>query len=782
MRHSNRSRNSRIALAMGIASLLATYTTASAGNGTWTSASGGSWSNLANWSAGNIADGSGFTADFSTVDLTADATVHLDASHILNSLIFGNTDASPAANWFLDNNGDPTNILTLAGTAPTITVNSLGAGKAATISAVIDGTQGLTKTGSGTLVLTAGNTYTGTTSINAGTLTLDFTSPTAPTTNILNSTGTLSLGGGALQVKGASASNNQTFAGTTLATGTGSKIVATGTIGGNLVLGAITRNAGSTIDFTLPTSGSITTSTTPVGGRLALTDSTGAAYATVNGTDWATVSSGRIVALTGTNYTSVVVGSSGTAGNLGGNFINANLTGGNSATYTLNTNINPDTVRVMDGGHTINLSTFVLSTGGILTNQNITISGTTGKLEPDTNGGELVFNQTTGSSTISANIANIAAATAFTKTGAGTLTLSAVNGYTGTTTIQAGMLIVNGGGSGTLTNSANVYVRSGATLQTQSGSATNNLTFGSGPSNTLQIDAGGLVYNPNATQNSIKNLVMNGGTLKADNANAGVLPGGNWSFRGTVSTLGSVQNPTTSSITGGNADVSSTGTTFQINGADTLNVSSAIGQITTGALVKTGNGTLNLSGANSYSGTTTVSAGTLLVIGTGTISSSATTVNGGTIGGTGTLGATTVNSGGTFAPGVNGIGSITVAGSLTLAGTAAFDLNKNSSSFALTADLATLTSGTLTLGGTLSLSETGAALAAGDSFQLFNAPTYAGTFSSMNLPTLNPGLSWDTSNIGVTGTVAVVPEPGAVMALMGGTAMLLGLRRRRAWS
>src|SRR5690349_19861479 len=38
-------------------------------NGTWTNtASGGLWSNTGNWSGGVVADGTGSTADFSTLD------------------------------------------------------------------------------------------------------------------------------------------------------------------------------------------------------------------------------------------------------------------------------------------------------------------------------------------------------------------------------------------------------------------------------------------------------------------------------------------------------------------------------------------------------------------------------------------------------------------------------------------------------------------------------------------------------------------------------------------
>ena len=53
------------------------------------------------------------------------------------------------------------------------------------------------------------------------------------------------------------------------------------------------------------------------------------------------------------------------------------------------------------------------------------------------------------------------------------------------------------------------------------------------------------------------------------------------------------------------------------------------------------------------------------------------------------------------------------------------------------------------------------------------------TFGSLDLPALPAGLSWDTSELYSTGTVAVVPEPTVLALLCIGGCLLLRKRRRR---
>ncbi len=133
-------------------------------DGIWENAtSGGSWSDAdtGNWSSGTVADGANGTANFSTLDINSNNTVHLAAPRTIGSLVFG--DTTPSNDWILDNDGSSSNILTLEAVGvPTITVNN----RTATISTVVAGTGGLNIRGAGTLVLGGTNTYSGDTNLN----------------------------------------------------------------------------------------------------------------------------------------------------------------------------------------------------------------------------------------------------------------------------------------------------------------------------------------------------------------------------------------------------------------------------------------------------------------------------------------------------------------------------------------------------------------------------------------------------------------------------------------
>jgi autotransporter-associated beta strand protein len=167
-----------------------------------------------------------------------------------------------------------------------------------------------------------------------------------------------------------------------------------------------------------------------------------------------------------------------------------------------------------------------------------------------------------------------------------------------------------------------------------------------------------------------------------------------------------------------------------------------------GSVNKIGPGTLTLSGTNNYSGITTVSSGVLLVH--RTLGPGAVSVTGGVLGGNGTLaGAVTVQPGGTLSPG-SSIGVLTISNSVNLTGTTFMEITH----VGPTNDALNV-SGTLMRGGALIVTNIGPALVAGDTFPLFNAASFAGSFANLTLPALNSGLRWNTNLFATTGVISV---------------------------
>ncbi|MEO0054388.1 MAG: hypothetical protein RLZZ50_335, partial [Verrucomicrobiota bacterium] len=133
------------------------------GNGTWAADAAGVWSDTAKWSSAFPANGVGYSADFSTLNISANRTVTLDTSRTMGTLRFG--DTSGAQNWTLASSGGAT--LTLdpgLATSPSLVVNQ----NTATLSAPLAGTNGFTKSGAGTLVLSGSNGLSGTVNIDTG--------------------------------------------------------------------------------------------------------------------------------------------------------------------------------------------------------------------------------------------------------------------------------------------------------------------------------------------------------------------------------------------------------------------------------------------------------------------------------------------------------------------------------------------------------------------------------------------------------------------------------------
>ncbi len=132
----------------------------------WSNLSGGSWPTITNWSNYVVASGISATAWFNTLTLTANATVTLDGTRTIGNLFFDDQNAIKHSWTLSTGSGDPLTLAVSSG-IPVISNNV-----STTVSAVLAGTGGLIKNGSGALTLSATNTYTGGTTIGAGTLQL----------------------------------------------------------------------------------------------------------------------------------------------------------------------------------------------------------------------------------------------------------------------------------------------------------------------------------------------------------------------------------------------------------------------------------------------------------------------------------------------------------------------------------------------------------------------------------------------------------------------------------
>lgn len=530
----------------------------------------------------------------------------------------------------------------------------------ATQSGVISETGGprpIEKIGNGTLTLSGANTYTGTTTVSAGTLTLaggsaiadtglvtvasgaELTLDASETIGSLSGSGGVTIGANTLTLAG---SDTQTFSGTM--TGAGglvrrgsgtTNVTSSLTYSGTTeVTDTSTLNltgngaVGSTLiqvqgSSTLMSDGGAFLSSAAIlvtgSGTVRLTgDETLRGIATVAGTTL-NLDGGTVTMTLNPQLSGQVIGTGGiTVSGTG----NVTLSGTN--TYTGTTTINSGGTLNVDNGAAIADTGAVIADGTL----NLQASETIGSLAGSgavTLGANTL---TTGGANTSTTFSGvISGGSGFTKTGTGTQTLTGVNTYTGATSIDGGTLSLTG--SGTLSGSSFITVDGGA-------------------------------------------LVTDGGALNA--TSIVTLLDGTVTFSGneTVGTLGA--------LAGANVILDGATVTYSASGVSTSQGATISG--TGGLEMNATTSEVTLSGTNSYTGATTATVGAINITG-----SIASTVVG--IGTSGTMdvaaggftGTPNVTNAGSLEIGTNTIASLSGAGTTTLDGGAILTVDGGTSNF-----------------------------------------------------------------------------------------------------
>jgi autotransporter-associated beta strand protein len=402
-----------------------------------------------------------------------------------------------------------------------------------TLSGVISGTGALTKNSSSTLTLSGNNNYTGLTTITAGTLAIS----NNMIIGAITGSGNLSLGTGFALIS--NAASNSTFSGAISGSGALTK-AGSGTLtlnGSNTFSGAITINGGSLV-YQAPSA-------------------------------FYTFSPSGININNGSKIT--IEGSYGFW---------------TPKTFTFDSNGGGEMI-IGSGNNVFRGDQTFITNGG---SQNI-ISGT--YLNCD-NAGTRTFIIADGTDDIDLLVsASLQNTMNLDKTGAGKISLTANNTYTGNTTISAGILEIGGAGRlGGGTYAANI---------------TNNATF---------------LYS--GTNNQILSGVISGtGALTHNAASKLTLAGNNTYSGGTTISAGTLEIASTGLLGGGNytGNIANAGA-FLVGTNSNQTLSGVISGI--GALTKNGTGTLTLAGNNNFSGGTTLNTGILVIgnaaaAGTGTI-------------------------------------------------------------------------------------------------------------------------------------------------------------------
>jgi autotransporter-associated beta strand protein len=554
------------------------------------------------------------------------ATLNLNGAAAILDMTSGNLtglDTITYTDGLLKNLSVVNTGMTLAGTGSRVFDQATGV--SGEIQGAITGSGvGLTKQGAGSLTLSGANSYTGATTINAGTLQIGSggSTGTLSTSSALNNNGTLVFNRNNAITQGTDFASVIAGNGNVIQNGSGELILS----GANTYTGTTTISAG-----TLTVSGTGQLGSGSYAG--AITNSGVFNYAsTANQTLSGIISGSGAVTKSGTGTLT--------------------LSGANN--YNGTTTINAGTLNVTDRTTMTGFFTLTNAAGATLDFTGISGSKTIGGLNGGglnggnvVNAGGLYF----GSASSASYGGIISGAGFITQNGTGTQTLSGNNTYTGQTAIQKGTLSINSissvnGGASSLGNAADA--------------AKGRIDIGS------TTTTGTLLYTGSGhTTDRVVNLLGTTGGATLDASGSGALV---FSSAFTATGVGAKTLTLTGTNTADN----------RIGGAIVNSSSGAT------SLTKSGTGKWVLSGANTYTGGTTVSAGTLLVDTGASVVASASTVNGGllrvngaagsvtvngggSLGGSGTVGALTLNSGGLLNPG-NSPGTLTAASAIVLGG------------------------------------------------------------------------------------------------------------------
>jgi fibronectin-binding autotransporter adhesin len=532
--------------------------------------------------------------------------------------------------------------------------NSNGSGNTITVSGVISGDGGLTKNGAGTLVLSAANTYTGDTTLENGTLKLDFSAAGAPVSNILTAGSLFSPGGGSFSTPGAfsqtliiqgkdGTANTQTLsgglytnvtnydtAGVFLNKGMSHLNFVAGGNGGTLVVdvGFVSRgystDPNDVVDFSIGT-----------GVTVLSTGLSASNFATVNGNTWATVSGGQLTGMAtasySTSYSTVnAVLDVGTGGTLSANPTSLRFNNNSAATVAPGTGVVRDIV-----------------TGGILVTANVGANTSTISVGLLAGYGarDLIIHQnnTAGSLQIDAGIVDIGGrTTTVSKNGLGTVIFTGTNTNTGPTYINEGTLVATGDAVAGFTKTATAT--SGSAVLTMSD--TSNIFIGQAVTEATTLTTTSTTWtvvaiNPNVSVTLSNNAAgsLTNGTFTFG---AGSALGGSASITDYIAPGATLQignGGTTGSLITGNI-LSNNGTVI-INRSNDLTFTNVMNG--TGAFEKQGAGNLTLSGLNTITGDTRISGGSIVLGAATTLASS--TLDYGSYGGSlsfGTLTAATL--------------------------------------------------------------------------------------------------------------------------------------------